>query len=255
MKRIRLLALLCAILMILSTAAAAVAAPAIPVRKSVIQRAMGWDHYALVKNKKTVTLYTWPSSGMHIADKSGLDIVDILVDAKVSVKAKTSAEWITLAARPHSFTILGIDQYMGTKNRIGKITVTGKKFKGTIKVVQLGRDEITSAKRKKNKLTVNYALGGASYHWYAINRYKLNEDGTYDFSTRKTVKQGAVKGSNKTGSLTVKVAKGYYYDVQIGPAVKAKSLETGYNTYACYGVSIAVTTLTGTEDAPETVTY
>ena len=240
MKRIRLLALLCAILMILSTASA-LAAPALPVRPA-LQRVMSWNNYALLKNKKTLQLYAWPGTFPSIADKKGNTINDILADVKASVTAKSSVDWITVGKIPPSFTIESIEPLYSPENRTGKITVTGKNFKGTIKITQFGRDEFTSAKRKKNKLTFKYALGGASLHLYTVYRGKI---GT---GSSTLVKHGVLKGSNKTGSVTIKLTKGYHYEVSIGPALKNKSYFTGYNSRGTMQFSFDVTDVTGTEE-------
>ena len=254
MKRTRLPALLCAILMILSIASSAAAAPALPGRQTV-QRVMSWNQYVLLKNKKTLQLYAWPNQMMRIADKKGMDVDDIQVDVKAAVKAKCNVDWILLSPLPHSFTIDSIGMNVAYENRTGKITVTGKKFKGTIKITQFGTDDFYSAVRKKNKLTFSFSLGGAALHYYTVDRYKLNEDGSYDYSTRKTVKEGAVKGSMKKATFSVKVAKGYRYEVSVGPALKNKNYLTGYNSAPSCSFQIDVTTLSGTQEINEFFVY
>ena len=132
---------------------------------------------------------------------------------------------------------------MASEECSGTITVTGPSYKATITIIQSGADQIVSMVRNKKKMTVTCKLGSAEFHCFRVYRYKVDEYGNWNNGTR--IKAGIIKGNK----ITFDVAKGYAYDVEIGPAQVQAEWSVYLQWEWCAYAQMVVTKLTGTQQA------
>ncbi len=240
MKKMRALSLLLAVILMVSTVGTTAMAGKAESNR-VLQT--GWQSDYVLKNGANVTVYlsNYPSS---FYDENGTSYNDFEYDCKGAVKGKTSASWITLRTYKQGF-VLGFRKNKTQKTRTGKLTVTGKNYKATVKFVQIGTNKITSAVRNKNKVTLKFAYcTGSDWNRLYIYRSKLNDDGETEGDSETIVDK---EFNAKT--YTFKVEKGYRYWFYLysGKAgiVSCNWYPTGY---------FDVTDVTGTEDTPTYIT-
>ena len=240
MKKMRALSLLLAVILMVSMVGTTAMAGKAESNK-VLQT--GWYSYYELKNGDNVTVYLTNVAG-EFYDEKGSSYNDFEYACKGAVKGKASASWITLRTYKQGF-VLGFRNNKTQKTRTGKLTVTGKNYKATVKFVQIGTNKITSATRNKNKVTLKFAYcSGSDYNRLYIYRSKLNEDGNTDGSSEVIVdKEFSAK------SYSFKVEKGYRYRFYLYSG--KKGIATCYYYPTGY---FDVTDVTGTEEVPTYIT-
>ncbi len=237
----RFLALLCALVMALSVCAAASAERLRVVKPQSTKGSISWDENYVVKNGETVQIESFSRFWTVFvkAEDGEIDAYDdVVFDCDGPVKGKTSSKWIHITENKRGFT-LDLDENQTLKARTGKITVTGKNYKATLSIRQHGAGSITSAVRKKNKVTVKLQKAAGNSQWVYITARRTEEDGTV---LNKTIIDETAYGKS---SVTFKVQKGWSYSINYGDAIR--------NRYGSHATSVdyisipIVTKTTGTE--------
>ena len=240
MKTKRLVALLCALLMVLSVASLASAES---------DKYFGYDgeYYTLGKGK-TASFFLLPySHSLYTAN--GTYYSDVIYDCEgpVSATVNSGKNWITVTNTMSSFIVTFSPNYT-QKARTGKITVNGSGYKATMKFTQYGIDKILSFKRSNKNITLKFKLasGTKTHYMYINDEARKVEDGMTWYSYVNDIYEGKFA---KT-SYKFKAQKNHYYWVGVGPAFAHKS---GSNTYYNYSTTswagMYVTELTGTQNA------
>ncbi len=239
MKKIRFLAFLCALIMLVSTVSFASAANFPGLRMATVENAMGWNRYRILKNNENVTfLMNSFANDIYEKTKKGWyeQYSDVIFDCEGKVTAKTSTSWIKVEETKPGF-ILYFESNPTMKTRIGKVTVTGKNYKAVMTFKQNGRDQLVSVSRKKNKVTVKLKTGNASNHHIMIDAYKYEEDGTY---MNRTI----ISEDIKKTTYTFKVEEGWNYQIGVGPLIRT---EYGWSMDWTGSCSFTVGSTTGSE--------
>ena len=104
MRKTRIFALLCAVVLMIGMVSVATAQTVLPAT-GVVERAMGWHNNLLLKNKKTATIYVWPDWTSYPFDKDGFDVDAILYECKGAVTGKSNVDWLTTKPIPRGFAI------------------------------------------------------------------------------------------------------------------------------------------------------
>jgi len=239
----RLFAFLCVLVILISAMSfASAGGDRIVISTGVKDRGyLNSNSYRTVKNGETVSFYVF-AGPYQLFEKSGdhyNSFNDIVYDVAGKVKATTNVDWITISETTPGFDF-SIQQNDTMKTRTGKITVSAKGYKATLKFTQLGCDAITSAVRNKNKVTLKFKFGDRKVHYLYVNRYK-STDKTY---TSETIFRGPITKK----SYTFKVKKGWSYSFGIGPAIKnVYDWGTDYNYDSTAWYSFKVESVTGTQ--------
>ena len=222
MKKVRILALLTALVLTLGmvSLASAEGQPRMSLMKTKAAQAnrigyMG-DEYYLLKNGKTATFYIPNhSSSVLIEKKEAKWYTDVIFDCDSVVKAKSSAKWVQIVNHKNGFN-LGLESNEKITSRTAKITVTGKGYKATIKLIQYGSGVIDSVTRNKNVVTVKFTLAkGVKEGQMDVYYYPEGED-EEGFQTMKSKYISIPEG---TTSVKFKVKAGYMYDVHLSDVV------------------------------------
>ena len=97
MKKIRIRALLCAVLMILSAVPLASAAPApkLPSTTRIFDGYWSGENYYLA-NKEKKTFYLFPENNWCLHDTKGVRWSDLIYDSENVVNGKSSAKWLQI---------------------------------------------------------------------------------------------------------------------------------------------------------------
>lgn len=160
MKKIRLFAFLCVLVLAFGSLsfASADSKPAM-YTKSSDSKAMAYTYtpsgYTL-KNGKSVKFFLMPnylSNLYYVSNSVNYTVYSaIFFDCDGPVKAKCSASWVHIMNIDGNI-ILSFDINDTTKNRTATITVTGTNYKAKIKLAQFGASKFTSVVRKKKTVT------------------------------------------------------------------------------------------------------
>ena len=217
MKKTRIFALLCALVLILGSLSFASAetkgAMHTKGTEQSTSKRIGYEseRYYLLKNGKSITFYVMPNYMGSLLPKStskSLELWydDIMFDCEGPLKAKCSASWVHINNdTPNEFTMYW-EPNKSYKHRTATITVTGKNYKAKFKLIQFGASKIAKVVRKGNKVSVQIKLAKKAVVSSKINLewYKSNEDesttykymGEYDVKPGKTFKFKVKKGYN-----------------------------------------------------------
>lgn len=214
MKKVRILALLIAVLMICTVTAAS--AQTIRWQKGPVRannRTLGNNSFRVIENGETVSFQMFPSPwGLYEKTNDGYsEYSDIVFNTKNTVKVSSSASWVTvdyIGATP----IIYFDYNNTQKNRTAKLTVTASGYKATINLTQLGKDEMKSVKRSGKKVTVKLKPGKAAKHAMWVEQYWWDEE--EEANSYKYLIEGII--TKKT--ITFNVKAGYNYYISYGPA-------------------------------------
>ena len=228
MKKTRIFALLCILVLLATMTGAASAGKKHMILTAPKTEAVSWKSYKTLKNGSNVSFVTFANT-FSLYEKKGSvyqEYDDIVFDCKGKVSAKTSAEWINIYDDLKGPSIY-INENESQKKRTGKVTFTGKNFKATITITQFGCDRIVSAVRKGNKVTVNLKLGDAPLH------------GLFIYASKGKKGENIFSGSNKKTTYTFKVKKGWTYDVGCGGGLKAKYSTGGSGETFIYDASFS----------------
>ena len=236
MKKTRFIALLCALVLLVSLAPMASAKSLTKVRNAPAANAVGWHSNLIVKNGETHSFEVFPYAYNLYEPKTKSDYSNILYDCKGVVKAKSSVSWISITEYGQGF-ILNIDTNTTQKTRSGKVTVTGKSFKATLNFKQYGMDKLAGVTRSKNKVTLKIKYGSAPKHYLSVYTYKSAKDGS---NTNKTIYSDLYK----KGSYSFTIKKGWRYSISVGPALKMGSYTNWDSTD---WLSFTASKVTGTE--------
>ena len=236
MKNKKILALLFALLMVLSAATLASAESS--------EKYFGYeDNYYTLTNGKTASFFLLPSSHT-LYGSDGTSYQDVIYDCEgpVSATVKSGSSWISVTNTMNSF-IITFSSNNTQKVRTGKVLVKGDGYKATMKFTQYGIDKILSIKRSKKTITAKFKLAsGSKAHYLNISdEARKEEDGITWYSNENDVFSGKF---SKT-SYKVTARKNHSYWFGIGPAIPVKT--GGYiNDTTSYG-GMYVTELTGTQ--------
>ncbi len=247
MKKARILALLCVIALVVSILPAASAAKA-PITKTRTRGAIEWTENRLIKNGETVTfdlnyggyaLYE-VLSGSEEAPYYAWDDLDF--DCAGPVTASTSASWIHITKNKRGFSLY-IDSNQSIKTRSAKITVTGKKFKATLKFRQYGKSEILSVIRQKDQITVKLNPSSSKTHMFFVEMTKTLSDGT----TKYKYIVDDWDFTDNTYTFTVK--KGWNYQIVFGASFQYTTGDGGWGAIGYWddGVEFTVKSIKGKE--------
>lgn len=234
MKKIRIIALVCVLALLVTVAGAAAAEKNLTVRTAPKNVVMSWNSYKLVNDGDTVNFLLFPRP-YEMYEKQGSEYCyygDIVYNTEETLSAKSSASWIKVSKQTDGDILLKIKTNTKQKKRTATVTVTGSGFKATLNFTQYGCDKITSVKRDKNKVTVNIEYGDAPYHMLYASAFKGKKS------------EQLHSGAFKKKTFTFKVKKGWSYHVSVSSAFKT---EYGYNSSTCSYVTLVVKKVTGTE--------
>ena len=231
MKKIRLFALLCAIVLTLSLAPMASAATR---SRVAVDGVFSWDNTRMIKNGETASFnvasrpYSMNEIGKNGKYDTSIYWNDLDFDCEGKVSAKSSVSWIKIQDTKSRF-IITIENNTTKNVRSGIVTVTGKNYKATLKFKQFGFDEIVSAKQNKKKVTIKFKYSkGCDQHMLYIDRYQdeYNEKTQTSKFKSETVYNGPITKS----SYTFTVKEGWNYSISLSPAINIK-YEWGDSTY------------------------
>ena len=240
MKTKRLVALLFALIMVLSVTSFASA--------ESNEKYFGYeaDYYTLT-NGKTATFLLLPSS-QALYGSDGTSYKDVIYDCEgpISATVTSGSSWISVTNTMNSF-IITFSSNKTQKARTGKVTVKGDGYKATMKFTQYGVDKILSVKRSKKTITMKFKLAsGSKVHFMYVNdEARKEEDGITWYSYGNDVFSG--KFSKTSYKFTAKINHSYWFG--IGPAIphKTGSYTSWNNDTTSYG-GMYVTELTGTQN-------
>lgn len=208
----RLLALFCALFLLLGMVSAVSADASIKAHTSeanLLNRS-----YIVVENNQSYSLSIW-SDGYEIFDGSGIWYNDIVFDTTDVLTAQSDVSWITFSNQDVSKEPnIYFAENTTTKARSGNITFTGANFKATMKVTQYGKDTIASVKRSGSTVTVKLKYSkGAKAHYLYVNAYRTLSDGS-------TVSKTIYSDPYKKSTYKFNVNKDWEYSIGIATAVK-----------------------------------
>ena len=235
----RLLALVCVLLLAVGMVSFASAEKVVAMQET---KGMDFDNSIyLVKNGETAKFILF-SSPYSLYTPAGDYYGDIDFDCDGAVKGKvlSGSDWITVTNTARDCKIrIGENETM--KQRVGKVQVTGKKYKATVVFTQYGRDRIDSAVRNKNKITLTLRKGsGPKYHVLSVRQYKFDgEMWDYDEYSYKLI----YDDNYTKAKYTFKVKAGCVYDFSYCPGIKT---EWGYSTSG-WGYAVEVSSVTGSD--------
>jgi len=216
MKKIRIVAFLCALVLVLGSFsfASAESAGTVLHMKGAKPNTIGYeDNYFVLKDGQSATFYVHADymSSLYPADESDprWSYSDILFKTKNVVKASCSASWVHISNYENGF-ILSYDQNSSYKNRTATVKVKAKNYSASFKLIQWGTNSFTSVVRKKKTVTVKAKFAKAAAGGYvSIYMSKTDDEGNY-ISQSKEI--WFPEGKNK---LTFKVQKGWSYSISL----------------------------------------
>lgn len=243
MKKVRILALLIAVLMICTVTAASAQTirwQSGPVRTN--NKTLGNNSFRVIENGETVDLQLFPSPwSVYEKTENGMySYEDIVFDTKNTVKVSSSASWIRveyIGATP----IIYIDYNNTQKNRSAKLTVTASGYKATVKFTQLARDQIKSVKRSGKTVTVKLKPGKASKHSLHVQQY------WWDPEEETDCYKYLISDLFTKKSYTFNVKAGYNYYIDYGPVIQSADWWSSNTTAWCW---FYVESVSGSESYP-----
>lgn len=239
MKKTRLLSLILVVVLLLSVVASSSAATAKTrkINAAVESKVAGWRNYRTIANGENVSFVVFPNVWALYEKRSGVyeSFEDIVFDCSNKVSGKSNVSWINLVPTNSGF-VLNIATNSSLKARTGKVTVTASGYKATLTINQLAADNIVSAKRNKNKVTLKLKKGNSSPHTLYVSEYQSSSGEYHSY----TIYDGVF---NKT-SYSFKVREGWQYYISYGPAVKE---EWGYSDSDAAYCYFTVTSVSGEE--------
>ena len=235
----RLLALVCVLLLAAGMVSFASAEKVAPVQET---KGMEFnDSIYLVKNGETAKFFVFASPySLYTANGDYYGNLEFDCDGTVKGKVLSGSDWITVTNTSRDCKIR-ISENDTAKQRVGKVQVTGKKYKATIQFTQYGRDRIISAVRNKNKITLTLKKSsGPKYHVLSVGQYKFSgEMWNYDDYSYKRIYDDVY---SKT-KYTFKVKAGCVYEFSYNPAIMT---EWGYSSSG-WGYAVEVNSVAGNE--------
>ena len=218
MKKVRIFAFLCVLVLIFGSLSSASANSTLSMKgadNKAIAYLSDMDFYTL-KNGKSVKVLILP-------DANTLYIKDyiynvILFDCEGPVKAKCNASWVHITNKNENFN-LSFDINNSNKSRTATITVTGKNYKAKLKITQFGRGKFTKVLREKKTVTMNIKMPKGSKGG-RVEIYAYDNKGE---NTKKTIKIKPGKASLK---LKYKVKQDRSYSIYLCTYYKITAKET-----------------------------
>ncbi len=215
MKKFRILAFLCVIVMAFSMVSFASAAekPVMHVGSTSANR-MGYEgNYYLLKNKETVKFFVGPGSNgsLYPAAKSDTrwSYSDVIFDCTGPVKASCPADWVHITNVKGGF-FFNYDSNNNQTNRTTTVSVKAKGYSAKFVLTQFGKSTFTSVVRNKKVVTFKWksATKGKVNQLY-VYMYRYDDDG---FSISKSEYIDIPEGKKST---TYKVKAGWNYTFEI----------------------------------------
>ena len=219
MKKSRIIALLCVLMLVLTSVSFASAETpqfGLHVRSNVLDRRIGnIESFYLLKNGKTVkffthadylTLYPGFKNESHQYSYS-----DIIFDCASAVKASCSASWVHITNYKNGF-FMSCDSNQTQKNRTATITFKGTGYKATLKLTQYGKNAFTKVTRKGKTITFKYKFAKAADGGYlSVYAYKYNNDE----NNSETTYSKSIELAPGSSSVKFKMTKGWHYSFSL----------------------------------------
>lgn len=218
MKRKRLYTLVCVLLLVAALASFASAEKdlRVPNTKQIFYEDYFEDY--TVSNGETVRFILFAQPSWVYEEENMACYRNVFFDCqKPKGKVLSGTSWIHVTNTAGDCCI-SFQFNETSKQRTGKVRVTGKNFRATLVFTQYGKDRIVSAVRSGKTMTLKVKKSsGPRAHCLSIEEYRYYDGSNvngYDYSHR-TVYNSLLSSSK----YRFKVRKGHVYQIGYGPAV------------------------------------
>ena len=240
MRKTRIFALLCALVLVLGSLsfASAESKAALHMKGTDTSKVIGYEgNFYVLKNGKSASFYVsadYVGTLYGTKDSMNWSYRDIVFDCDVPVKAKCSASWVHITNTNKEF-FLTYDANPTQKNRTATVTVSGKGYKAKFKLIQIGSTKFVKITRSKNVVTAKFKIAKmASKSWIEVNMNKWNPD-----DETLTVKDYQIDIKAGKTSVKFKVKAGWSYNLNLVNELHytKNRTTTNYEAYAYFYVS------------------